>query len=165
MIFKLELSPQNFHCDVLYPLYSVKTKWKVWFMYKPLEKVWKSLQTTGTSKNLRKPVFSKSHSFYYEKSRNGKCEFLLYLWTDRPVCKLQVCKSVLIEFSLSKQQKVFQIKFFSLCKWKYFPISTFVIIEEMGSGFPLCFLSASSPAPAIWWVFLQYNACSKTFPK
>jgi hypothetical protein len=24
MIFKLELSPQNFHCDVLYPLYSAK---------------------------------------------------------------------------------------------------------------------------------------------
>ena len=28
-------------------------------------------------------------------------------------------------------------------------IATFVIIEEMGLGFPLCFLSASSPAPAI----------------
>ena len=31
MIFKLELSPQNFHYDILYPLYSAKNESKLWF--------------------------------------------------------------------------------------------------------------------------------------
>ena len=65
---------------------------------------------------------------------------------DWPVLKLQFCKAVLIEFALSKYQKVFQVKWQNICKWISFAISTFVIIEEMDSA-SMAFLMGSWPFP------------------
>ena len=53
---------------------------------------------------------------------------------DWPVCKLQVCKFVLIEFAPPEWQNVFHIKcqklFTFANRYLSFAISTFVIVEE-----------------------------------
>ena len=48
--------------------------------------------------------------FFYDKSRNGKrypFAYVIFFPMDKPVHELQVGKSVLIEFVLSKWQRVF----------------------------------------------------------
>ena len=52
MIFKLVLSPQNFHYDVLYPLYSAMTHMKNLTIWKERNKNKRSMLTTKNSVKL-----------------------------------------------------------------------------------------------------------------
>ena len=58
---------------------------------------------------------------------------------DQPVSKLQVHNLVSIEFAHSNVKKFSHLqmaKSFHICKWIYFAISNFVIIEEMAPACP-----------------------------